>query len=121
MPAEGSDFLVEQSFTITGRGLAVVGMSWPAIWLLVSPATHESQGQGDVAVHRIDVEWVLRHGTERVAPLLSDLDIEQVPPGCLVRSVPPAGPRGAAISPAGGKTGWSPGARLGIFMQPADL
>jgi hypothetical protein len=44
-------------------------------------------GRADVAVQHIDVEWALSQGAERVALLLRDLSIDQVPAGCVVRSL----------------------------------
>lgn len=88
MHTEGFDFFVEESFTMTGRGVAVVGDVVGGSLASGDPGYVRVQGQGDVAVHRIDVEWVLQRGTDRVALLLRYLDIEQVPPGSLVRSIP---------------------------------
>jgi len=87
VPDAGFEFVVEESFTITGRGVAVVGNLVAGELASGVPGYVRLMGRADVAVQRIDVEWALSQGVERVALLLRDLSIDQVPAGCVVRSL----------------------------------
>ncbi len=87
MPEAGFEFIVEESFRITGRGVGVVGNLVAGNLTSGVPGYVQVMGRADVAVQRIDVEWALSQGAERVALLLRDLSIDQVPPGCVVRSL----------------------------------
>jgi len=89
MPDAGFVFLVEQSFKINGRGVAVVGSLVSGNLTPGDAGIVQVADRADVAVARIEVEWLLQRNTEpveRPALLLRDLTTDQVPRGAVIRS-----------------------------------
>jgi translation elongation factor EF-Tu-like GTPase len=88
MASPDFEFLVEESFTITGRGVGVFGQLRSGI-LQYSDCGYLHTAAGVIPIGQINVEYArLAAGGERVALLLRGLSIEQVPAGSLVRSQP---------------------------------
>jgi translation elongation factor EF-Tu-like GTPase len=83
---EDFEFIVEESFRITGRGAGVFG-EWRSGQLASGGSGYVELETGiTVPVTRIDVEYARVHGGERVALLLHNLTPAQVPRGSVVRS-----------------------------------
>lgn len=82
------DFLVEESFTITGHGVGVFGQ-WRSGSISYGDSGYLHTTAGVVPIHQINVEYArLSAGGERVALLLRGLTIDQVPAGSIVTSRP---------------------------------
>jgi selenocysteine-specific translation elongation factor len=80
------EFIVEESFGITGRGAGVFG-EWRSGQFRSGGSGYVELDTGvTVPVTRIDVEYARVHGGERVALLLHNLTPAQVPRGSVVRS-----------------------------------
>ena len=83
---EDFEFIVEESFRITGRGAGVFG-EWRSGQFTSGGGGYVQLSTGvTVPVRRIDVEYARVHGGERVALLLHGLTPAQVPRGSVVRS-----------------------------------
>jgi selenocysteine-specific translation elongation factor len=80
------EFIVEESFRMTGRGVGVLG-EWRSGQFTSGDSGYVQLGAEVVAtVSRIDIEHARVSGGERVALLLHDVTVTQVPPGSVVRS-----------------------------------
>jgi selenocysteine-specific translation elongation factor len=80
------EFIVEESFGITGRGAGVFG-EWRSGQFRSGGSGYVELDTGvTVPVTRIDVEYARVRGGERVALLLHNLTPAQVPRGSVVRS-----------------------------------
>jgi translation elongation factor EF-Tu-like GTPase len=78
------EFVVEEAFTITGRGTGVLGTLRGAIEQSGEPAELEAHGQ----VRRVDkvtVEFARTKVGERLTLLLHGVDGDEVPAGTVVR------------------------------------
>jgi hypothetical protein len=83
---EDFEFIVEESFLITGRGVGVVG-EWRSGRFASGSGGCVQLGTGKaIPVGRITVEYARVDGGERVGLLLYGLTPAQVPPGSVVRS-----------------------------------
>jgi translation elongation factor EF-Tu-like GTPase len=83
---EDFEFLVEDSFRITGRGAGALG-GWRSGQFISGGSGYVDLGNGTtVAVTRIDVEYARVRGGDRVALLLDGLTPAQVPRGSVIRS-----------------------------------
>ena len=82
------EFIVEESFQITGRGVGVLG-EWRSGQFTSGDSEYVQLGAEVIAaVSRIDIEYARVQGGERVALLLHDVTVAQVPLGSVVRSGP---------------------------------
>ena len=84
------EFIVEDSLRITGRAVGVLG-EWRSGQFTSGDNGYVQLGAEVIAaVSRIDIEYARVQGEERVALLLHDVTVAQLPPGSVVRSGPAA-------------------------------
>ena len=82
------EFIVEESFQITGRGVGVFG-EWRSGQFTSGDSGYvQLDAEVIAAVSRIDIEYARVPGGERVALLLHDVTVTHVPAGSVVRSGP---------------------------------
>ena len=82
------EFLIEESFTITGRGVGVFGQ-WRSGDIRTGHRGYLHPPDLVLLIGRISVEYaLLPGGDEQVGLLLHGLTIDQVPAGSIVRSRP---------------------------------
>ena len=86
MADDDFEFIVEDSFRITGRGAGVVG-EWRSGRFISGSGGYVQLASGEtIAVRRISVEYArMEGGGERVGLLLYDLTPAQVPRGSVIR------------------------------------
>jgi selenocysteine-specific translation elongation factor len=80
------EFVVEQAFAITGRGVGVLGAWRSGSITSGTPGCLFLDTGAVVRVHRIDVDYARVSGGERVALVLHGVTIEQVPAGSILRA-----------------------------------
>ena len=86
MADEDFEFIVEESFPITGHGVGVFG-EWRSGQFTSGSGGYVQLGTGEaVPVRRITVEYARVNGGERVSLLLYGLTPAQVSRGSVVRS-----------------------------------
>jgi selenocysteine-specific translation elongation factor len=82
------EFLVEESFRITGYGVGVLG-EWRSGQFASGDSGYVQLGTEVIAaVSRVDIEYARVPGGERVALFRHVVTVSQVPPGSVVRSRP---------------------------------
>jgi translation elongation factor EF-Tu-like GTPase len=82
------EFIVEESFRITGRGAGVLG-EWRSGQFTSGDSGYVQLGAEVVAVvSRITIEYARTRRGERVSLLLHGVTVAQVPPGSVIRSGP---------------------------------
>lgn len=87
MADDDLEFIVEDSFRITGRGTGVLGKWRSGRFMSGSGGYVQLESGETVSVRRITVEYArMEGGGERVGLLLYDLTPDQVPRGSVIRS-----------------------------------
>jgi translation elongation factor EF-Tu-like GTPase len=80
------EFLVENSVTVTGRGVAVFG-TWREGQIRSGDRVYLHTDADVVPIDEISIEYArLAGGEEQVVLLLRGLTVDQVPAGAVVRS-----------------------------------
>jgi selenocysteine-specific translation elongation factor len=82
------EFIIEESFRITGRGVGVLGVWRSGQFTSGDSGYVQLDAEVIATVSRIDIEYARVPRGERVALFLHDVTVSQVPPGSVVRSRP---------------------------------